>query len=52
MYTSMPEAFRSLIGISDDIDVGGLAINVMFSTWGALTLAGVGLAMGQLGDRR
>lgn len=46
VYTSMPEAFRSLIGISDDIDVGGLAINVMLSTWGALTLAGVGLAMG------
>lgn len=46
VYTTMPEAFRSLIGISDDIDVGGLAINVMFSTWGALTLAGVALAMG------
>lgn len=46
VYTSLPEAFRSLIGISDDIDVGGLAINIMFSTWGALTLAGVALAMG------
>ena len=46
IYTSLPEAFRSLIGISDDIDVGGLAINVMFSTWGALTLAGMAIAMG------
>ncbi len=46
VYTSLPEAFRSLIGISDDIDVGGLAISIMFSTWGALTLAGVALAMG------
>ncbi len=46
VYTSLPEAFRSLIGIGDDIDVGGLAINIMFSTWGALTLAGVSLAMG------
>ena len=46
VYTSLPEAFRSLIGISDDIDVGGLAISIMLSTWGALALAGVALAMG------
>ncbi len=46
IYTSLPEAFKSLIGISDTIDAGGLAVNVMFSTWGALTLAGVALAMG------
>ena len=46
IYTSLPEAFKSLIGISDNIDVGGLAVNVMLSTWGALTLAGVALAMG------
>ena len=46
IYTSLPEAFRSLIGIGDDIDVGGLAVNVMFGTWGALVLAGLALAMG------
>ncbi len=46
IYTSLPEAFKSLIGISDTIDAGGLAVNVMFSTWGALMLAGVALAMG------
>ena len=46
VYTSLPEAFRSLIGIGDDIDVGGLAINVMFGTWGAIAMAGLALAMG------
>ena len=46
IYTSLPEAFRSLIGIADDIDVGGLAVNVMFGTWGALVMAGLALAMG------
>ncbi len=46
VYTSLPEAFRSLIGIGDEIDVGGLAINVMFGTWGALALAGLAVAMG------
>ena len=46
VYTSLPEAFRSLIGIGDDVDVGGLAINVMFGTWGAVVLAALALAMG------
>ena len=46
VYTSLPEAFRSLIGIGNDIDVGGLAINVMFGTWGAIAMAGLALAMG------
>ena len=46
VYTSLPEAFRSLIGIGDDIDVGGLAINVMFGTWGALVVAVIALVMG------
>ena len=46
VYTSLPEAFRSLIGIGDDIDVGGLAINVMFGTWGALVVAAIALVMG------
>ena len=46
VYTSLPEAFRSLIGIGDNIDVGGLAINVMFGTWGAIALAALALAMG------
>ena len=46
VYTSLPEAFRSLIGISDDVDVGGLAINVMFGTWGAIAMAALALAMG------
>lgn len=46
IYTSLPEAFRSLVGIGDDIDVGGLAINVVFGTWGGLVVAAIALAMG------
>ena len=46
VYTSFPEAFRSLIGIGDDVDVGGLAINGMLGTWGALVLAALALSMG------
>ena len=46
VYTSLPEAFRSLVGIGDDIDVGGLAINVVFGTWGGLVVAAIALVMG------
>ena len=46
IYTSLPEAFRSLVGIGDDIDVGGLAINVVFGTWGGLVVAAIALVMG------
>ena len=46
VYTSLPEAFRSLVGIEDDIDVGGLAVNVVFGTWGGLVVAAIALVMG------
>ena len=46
IYTSLPEAFRSLVGIGDNIDVGGLAIKVVFGTWGGLVVAAIALVMG------
>ncbi len=46
VYASLPEAFRSLIGIGDDIDAGGLAVNAMFGGTGAIVMASLALAMG------
>lgn len=46
VYASLPEAFRSLIGIGDDIDAGGLAVNAMFGGTGAIVMASMALAMG------
>jgi len=47
IYTEdLPEAFRKLFNISEDTDVGGLAYGAVYSTYGALTLAGITLAIG------
>lgn len=46
MYTSMPEVVRALIGIAEDADVGGLAYGAIYSSYGALTLAALALAIG------
>ncbi len=46
MYTSMPEVVRALMGIAEDADVGGLAYGAIYSSYGALTLAALALAMG------
>ncbi|MGI9647875.1 MAG: ABC transporter permease subunit, partial [Acidimicrobiia bacterium] len=47
IYTEdLPEAFRKLFNISEDSEVGGLAYGAVYSTYGALTLAGITLAIG------
>ena len=46
VYTELPEAFRSLLGIGDDIDVGGLAISYVFGSFGAVVVAAMALVMG------
>jgi ABC-2 type transport system permease protein len=46
MYTGMPEVLRSLMGIADDADVGGLAYGAIYTSYGALTLAALALAIG------
>jgi ABC-2 type transport system permease protein len=46
IYTSMPEAFRSLVGIDELTDAGSLAYNAMYSSYGALVLFSLALAMG------
>lgn len=45
-YTSMPEAFLSIMNISKGADVGSVAYGVMYASYGALTLAAFALAMG------
>lgn len=46
IYTDLPEAFRSLIGITEDTDVGGLAYGAIYSTYGIMILAGLSISMG------
>ena len=46
VYTELPEAFRSLLGIGDDVDVGGLAVGYVFGSFGAVVVAVMGLVMG------
>ena len=46
IYTSMPEAFRSMVGIDVNTDAGSLAYNAMYSSYGALVLFSLALAMG------
>ena len=46
VYTELPEAFRSLMGIGEDVDVGGLAIGYVFGSFGALVVAVMALVMG------
>ncbi|NNC40290.1 MAG: ABC transporter permease subunit [Acidimicrobiia bacterium] len=46
LYTSMPAAMRSLVGIGEDTDVGGLAYGAIYASYGALTLAALSLSMG------
>lgn len=46
VYTDLPEAFRSLIGITEDTDAAGLAYGAIYSSYGALTVAALALAMG------
>ncbi|MAG35068.1 MAG: hypothetical protein CL878_02295, partial [Dehalococcoidia bacterium] len=46
IYTSLPEAYLSLIGIGENVDVGGLAISAIQGFYGTVTLAALALAMG------
>jgi ABC-2 type transport system permease protein len=46
VYTNLPEVYRSLIGISQEADVGSLAINALIGSYGAMSIAAMALAMG------
>ena len=46
ILTSMPEAYVALIGIREDVDAGGLAIQAIHGLYGAITLAAMAMAMG------
>ncbi len=45
-WDDLPEAFRSVFGIPDGADVGGLAYGAIYSGYGMLTMAAVALAGG------
>ena len=45
-WDDLPEAFRSVFGIPDGADVGGLAYGAIYTGYGMLTMAGVALAGG------
>ncbi len=46
VYTQLPEVWRSLFGVGENVDVGGLAIGNIFGSLGALVVAAMALAMG------
>ena len=46
VYTSLPPAFESLVGIGADADVASLSYNAIYSSYGAIILAGLAIAMG------
>ena len=45
-WDDLPEAFRSVFGIPDGADVGGLAYGAIYTGYGMLTMAAVALAGG------
>ena len=46
VYNELPEAFRSLLGIGEDVDVGGLAVGYVFGSFGAVVVAVMALVTG------
>jgi ABC-2 type transport system permease protein len=46
VYTSLPEAMLSMMNVPADADVASLAYGAVFTTYGALTLAGLAIAAG------
>ncbi len=46
LFTTLPEAYRSLIGISEDADVASLAISALMGSYGAMALGGHGARHG------
>ena len=45
-WDQMPEAIRTMFGIPEGADVGGLAYGAIYSGYGALTMAAIALAAG------
>jgi len=45
-YTDLPEAFRALVNIPEDADIGALAYGAIYGSYGAMTLAAMSIAMG------
>jgi beta-exotoxin I transport system permease protein len=45
-WDDLPSAFRTMFGIPDGADVGGLAYGAIYSGYGMLTIAGITLAAG------
>ncbi len=46
IYTDLGPAFQSIIGISEDADAASMAYNAIYSTYGAIILGGLAIAMG------
>ena len=46
LYDNLPEAMRTLMGVPEGADIATLAYSVVFSSYGALTIAGVAIAIG------
>jgi ABC-2 type transport system permease protein len=46
VYTDLGPLFQSLIGIGEDADVASLAYNAIYSSYGAIIMAGLAIAMG------
>jgi ABC-2 type transport system permease protein len=46
IYAELPEAFRAIIGIPAEADVGSLAVGALFNSYGAWVLAGLTIAAG------
>jgi len=46
IYSNLPPAFEALIGIGENADVASLAYNAIYSSYGAIILAGIAIAMG------
>lgn len=43
---TFPEAYKSLLGVSGDMDAGALAISAIYGSYGAMTFAAMAMAMG------
>lgn len=46
VYSDLPEAVRSLFNFPEGADLAGIAYGAVYGTYGALTLAGIALAIG------
>lgn len=45
-YSSLPEVYRSMLGIPENAEVASLAINAHMGSYGAMTIAAIALGMG------